>query len=56
MINPITWAVSKYRDWKFYRDFDRAPIKRLGEIFVKEVQGNLYAVTLEIVPAKKSHD
>jgi hypothetical protein len=55
MFNPIMWAVSRYRDWKFYREFKAAPIKRLGDIFVKEVQGNLYAVTLEIVPAK-SHD
>jgi hypothetical protein len=53
MMNPLMRVVSRYKDWKFYREFDRAPIKRLGEIFVKEVQGNLYVVTLEIVPAKK---
>lgn len=52
MMNPIMWAVSKFKDWKFKRAFDRAPIMRLGEIFVKEVYGNLYAVDLRIVPAK----
>lgn len=52
MMNPIMWAVSQYQDWKFKRDFDRAPIQRLGEIFVKEIQGNLYAVELKIIPLK----
>lgn len=54
MYNILVWVVIKYNVWKFNREFNRAPIKRLGDIFVKEVQGNLYAVDLEIVPAKRS--
>jgi hypothetical protein len=43
------WAVAKFKDWKFYRAFDRAPIKRIGQnmrtaTYVKEVNGNLYVV------------
>jgi hypothetical protein len=52
MTNPIMWAVSRFKDWKFYRAFDRAPIKRLGNGYVKEVQGNLYAVDIEVIQPK----
>lgn len=53
MMNPIAWVVSCFRDWKFYRDFDRAPIKMLGAMYVKEVQGNLYAVDIEVIPPRQ---
>jgi hypothetical protein len=44
MLNPITWLKAHFNNWLFARAFKRAPAKRLGEIWVKEVQGNLYAV------------
>lgn len=56
MYNPIEWIINKHKAWRFKRAFDRAPIMCLGEIFVKEVQGNLYAVDLEITHTKKCQD
>lgn len=50
--NPIMWAVSKWNNWKFQRAFRLAPIKLLGDMYVKEVYGNLYAVDIEVIPAK----
>lgn len=41
----LFWMLrGKLNNWLFARAFKRAPAKRLGEIWVKEVQGNLYAV------------
>ena len=62
MYNPIMWAVSRFKDWKFKRAFERAPVKRLGDMYVKDVQGNLYAVDkplfvasdMEVIPPKVS--
>jgi hypothetical protein len=44
MFNPFMWIRARVSDWLFYRAFDRAPVKRLGNGYVKEVKGNLYAV------------
>lgn len=52
MLNPFIWLRGKLSDWKFHRAFERAPIKKLGAIYVKEVMGNLYAVDIEEVQAK----
>lgn len=52
MINPVIWIMSKLNDWKFRRAFAHAPIKLLGNMYVKEVYGNLYAVDIEVIPAK----
>lgn len=45
---------AKLSDWKFKRAFKVAPVMRLGKLFVKEVQGNLYAVDVERIPKKKT--
>lgn len=55
MLNPVAWIVSRFRDWKFKRAFDRAPVKLLGTLHVKEVMGNLYAVTLEEIPPRHNN-
>ena len=44
MMYPFQWVVSKVRDWLFYREMRRVKAFRLGEIWVKFVRGNLYAV------------
>lgn len=49
----LYWLLKgKLNNWLFYRAFKMAPIKRLGAIYVKEVQGNLYAVVLDNARAK----
>ena len=52
MFNPIMWVRGKLSDWKFRRAFERAPIKKLGDMYVKEVLSNLYAVDIEVIPPK----
>ena len=56
MISPKSWVLGKIKDFLFYQAYKRAPIKQLGDIHVKEVQGNLYMVDIEVIPPKVTHD
>lgn len=55
MTNPITWAVSQVKDLLWRREFKRLPIKKLGNLYVKEMQGNFYAVDVEEVTPMTLH-
>jgi hypothetical protein len=54
-MNPIAWAVSRYKDFMWRREFARLPIKKLGNVHVKEMRGSLYVVDVEdITPLRLS--
>lgn len=55
MKNPITWAVSRLKDILWRREFQRLPIKKLGNLYVKEMRGSFYAVDVEDVTPMRLH-
>jgi hypothetical protein len=40
----ISYIRAKISNWLFYRAFKRAPVMVLGNLLVKDVQGNFYVV------------
>lgn len=53
--NMITRAVSKFKDFVWRFQFDRTPIKKLGNLLVKDFRGALYAVDVEDVTPMTLH-